>query len=60
MGKESKKKKRIVSLLTIIISLPLSILGAASQNIVLGVVFGFLLAIGIDSFISTFSKTKLV
>lgn len=52
------KKKRLVSLVAILVSLPLSLLGAATQNFILGGFFGFILGLGIDISVSSF-KTKL-
>ena len=48
------KKKRAISIMTIIIALPFSIMGAASNSLIFGGIFGFLWALGIDSFIDTF------
>ena len=48
------KKKRAISIMTIIIAFPFSIMGAASNSLILGGIFGFLWALGIDSFIDTF------
>ena len=48
------KKKRIYSLIAILIGLPLALVGAASQSMVIGVVFGCVLALGIDGLIDSF------
>lgn len=48
------KKKRQNSLCAIIIGLPLSIVGAASQSIIVGSIFGFVLTLGIDGLIGSF------
>ena len=48
------KKKRAYSLIAIMIGLPLAIAGAASNNLLLGGVFGSLLTIGIDFLFDTF------
>ena len=50
------KKKRLFSIIAIIISLPLSLVGAASQDMFIGVVFGFALCLGIDGLIESFNN----
>lgn len=53
----NSNKKRIVILLTIIISLPLSLIGAASNSLIMGGFFGFILVLSIDKFVSSFKRT---
>ncbi len=50
------KKTRLVAVLAIIISLPLSIAGAASQNVATGSIWGLVLAVGVDFLIDSFRK----
>ena len=47
------KKKRRLSVLAIIVGLPLAIVGASSQNLIMGAFFGFVLALGIDGLIDS-------
>lgn len=54
----SLQKERLLCVIAIIISLPLSISFAASQSILFGSFFGFILALGIDGLIGTFRKAK--
>ena len=54
----SLKNKRLIYILAIIISLPLSISFAVSQSMLFGSFFGFILALGIDGLIGSFKKAK--
>lgn len=58
MFSNSIKKERFISILVIIVSLPLSIVGAASNSLPVGTLFGFALALGIDRLISSFKHGK--
>ena len=52
MEKNSKKKKSLY-LLMVVLGLPLSIMAATSQNIIHGIIFGSVLAFGIDGLFSS-------
>lgn len=47
------KKKKLYSLLAIVVGLPIALMGAASQSLAIGGLFGFILALGIDGFIDS-------
>lgn len=47
-------KKRLYAVIAVIVCLPLSIVGAASQNLIMGSFFGFILALGIDYLLSSY------
>jgi len=51
--KESTKK-RLSALVVVLVCLPFSIVGAASQSIIMGVFFGSVLAFGIDSLLRSY------
>lgn len=54
------KKKIIICILTIVISLPLSLVYAASQNMILGSFFGFALALGLDELVNILKQRSIV
>lgn len=47
-------KKRICFLIAIIISIPLAIVGAPSQSLITGGLFGFILALSLDGLIDSY------
>ena len=50
----NNKVKRLYSLLAIVVGLPVALMGAASQNLATGGLFGIIIALGIDGFIDSF------
>ena len=50
------KKKRLLSILAIIIGLPFAIASASSQNLIMGVLWGSVFCFGIDGLIESFSE----
>ena len=53
MYSKAIKKKRLFSIISIFIGLPLAIASATSQNLIMGALFGSLFALGLDSFIDS-------
>ena len=54
------RKKRLYSIITIFVSLPLAIVGASQQSMLMGGFFGSLLALAIDEFIASFESSRKV
>jgi len=59
MFSENFKKERTIAWIMTIVSLPLSIVGAASNSILIGAFFGFTLALGVDYLVDIHKKIKI-
>ena len=53
-------KKKIICLLMIIIGLPLAVMSAVSQDIVLGSIFGFTFCLGIDWLVDIYNESRII
>lgn len=51
MMEKNSKKKKLLYFLMVVLGLPLSIMAATSQSIILGIIFGSVLAFGFDGLI---------
>ena len=54
------KKKRLYYVISIIVTLPLALVGASQQSLVIGGFFGVLLALSVDELVATFKNTSKV
>lgn len=50
----NKTKKRICFLIATIVSIPLAVVGASSQSLITGGLFGFILALNLDGLIDSY------
>ena len=54
------KKKRLYYFISIIVTLPLALVGASQQSLVIGGFFGVLLELSVDELVATFKNTSKV